>query len=768
MAARSADAYALGNNTPYIVYELVLGGVLSATLVPIFVEQAARDDPDGASAIVTVATVVLIGVTVLGVVAAPLVFELYAWNLTASEADRQAELAVPFIRMFMPQMLFFGWTALATALLNAKRRFFAPAFVPVLNNLVVSIALLAAAAIAGQSLGFDVVRDNVAVQLMIGLGTTAGIVAMTLPLLPAVRRAGWRLRWLLRWRHPAVIQVVRLSGWTIGYVVANQVALAIVLALAYEGEGWVAAYTYAFVFFQLPHGLIAVSFMTTFVPEMAAAANDDDWASFRDRLSLGIRLMATLILPASVGYVLLSEPLVRLLLARSNFTTGNAELTAKVLAGFAVGLLGFSVYLFALRGFYALRDTRTPFILNVGENALQIAVAFALVGRLEVQGLALALAVAYSVSAVVALAVLGRRVGGVDATPAGHEPAPARRRHRRHGSRGLGRHPPCRRDERRRCAGRGGARRRRRRRGVRAGPARPAGRGDRRASGPSPAPIGSEAMFKALKRWWKYLTAKVSGSLDERADPKVQLEQAIMEAQQQHRRLKEQAANVIANQKQTEMRLNRAMEEMERVNGNARQAVLMADEAGKKGNQTKAVEYTNAAEAFANRLIALEQEVETLKTLSLQSTQAAEQAKIAVTQNANALQKRLSERQRLLSQLDQVKMQEQLNKAMASLSETVGEDVPTLEEVREKIELRYARARGMAELQSTSVESHMLEIEQASMNAEAQNRLAQIRAQLGLAPAETEAPAVGAAADAPIAAVESPDAEPAPVREPGA
>jgi len=258
-------------------------------------------------------------------------------------------------------------------------------------------------------------------------------------------------------------------------------------------------------------------------------------------------------------------------------------------------------------------------------------------------------------------------------------------------------------------------------------------------------------MIKALRRWWKYLTAKLSGSLDERADPKVQLEQAIMEAQEQHRRLKEQAANVIANQKQTDMRPGRAMEEMGRVNANARQAVLMADEAGKKGNQTKAVEYTNAAEAFANRLVALEQEVETLKTLSLQSTQAAEQAKVAVTQNANALQKKLSERQRLLSQLDQVKMQEQLNKAMASLSEAVGEDVPTLEEVREKIETRYARARGMAELQSTSVESHMLEIEQASMNAEAQNRLAQIRAQLGLAPAQ-------APADAPVAAVGGGDA----------
>src|SRR3954466_14653635 len=107
-------------------------------------------------------------------------------------------------------------------------------------------------------------------------------------------------------------------------------------------------------------------------------------------------------------------------------------------------------------------------------------------------------------------------------------------------------------------------------------------------------------MFKVVKRWWKYMTAKVSGSFNERADPKVQLEQAIMEAQEQHRRLREQAANVIANQKQAEMRLNRSMGELEKVHGNPRQAVLMADEAGKQGNTAKAIEYTQAAESFAN------------------------------------------------------------------------------------------------------------------------------------------------------------------------
>src|SRR5512134_995508 len=129
-------------------------------------------------------------------------------------------------------------------------------------------------------------------------------------------------------------------------------------------------------------------------------------------------------------------------------------------------------------------------------------------------------------------------------------------------------------------------------------------------------------MFKALRRWWKYLGAKVNSVFNSKADPKIQLEQAITEAQDQHRRLKEQAANVIANQKQTELRLNRAMEELEKLNGNARQAVIMADEATKRGDAAKATEYTTAAEAFANRLIQLEAEIDDLKTLHLQATQA--------------------------------------------------------------------------------------------------------------------------------------------------
>lgn len=246
-------------------------------------------------------------------------------------------------------------------------------------------------------------------------------------------------------------------------------------------------------------------------------------------------------------------------------------------------------------------------------------------------------------------------------------------------------------------------------------------------------------MFKALKRWWKYLSAKTDQSFSERADPKVQLEQAIKESQDQHRRLMEQAANVIAQQKQTEMRLNRQMVELEKVNGNARQALMMAQDATTKGDTAKALEYNRAAESFANRLVSLEKEIEDLKAMALQTTQAADQAKAAVATNGQLLQQKLTERQKLLGQLEQAKMQETMNQAMASLSQTVGQDVPTFDQVRDKIESRYAKAKGMSELSGTTVESRMLEVERAALNTEAHTRLSQMRTELGLSSGEPPA-----------------------------
>jgi phage shock protein A len=219
-------------------------------------------------------------------------------------------------------------------------------------------------------------------------------------------------------------------------------------------------------------------------------------------------------------------------------------------------------------------------------------------------------------------------------------------------------------------------------------------------------------MFKYIKKQWKYLVAKLTGQFNENADPKVQLEQAIGSAQTQHKQLKEQAANVIAGQKQAEIRLNKKMTELEKLNGNARQALIMASD--------------------ADKLLSIEADVESLKSMVLESAQASDQAKAAVKQNSRLLQEKISEKSKLLSQLEQAKMQEEMNSAMSSLTETVGDDVPTLNEVTEKIEARYAKAKASAELNEVGVESRVLEIEQATANVQAQGRLSELRAELGL------------------------------------
>ena len=198
---------------------------------------------------------------------------------------------------------------------------------------------------------------------------------------------------------------------------------------------------------------------------------------------------------------------------------------------------------------------------------------------------------------------------------------------------------------------------------------------------------------------------------------------------------------MIAGQKQAELRLNAKMTELEKLNATARQALIMAADADKGGDAAKATQYNTAAEGIANQLIQVERDVEGLKAMVIDSTQAADQAKAAVQQNGRLLQQKLSEKQKLLSQLDQAKMQEQMNSAMAQLQETVGDDVPTLNEVQQKIEARYTKAKAHSELQESTVESSILEIEHATANVEAQSRLSQLRSELGLESA-TAAPAV--------------------------
>ena len=249
-------------------------------------------------------------------------------------------------------------------------------------------------------------------------------------------------------------------------------------------------------------------------------------------------------------------------------------------------------------------------------------------------------------------------------------------------------------------------------------------------------------MLKAIRRWWRYLGAKLGMQLEAAADPKVQLEQAISEAREQHRLLTEQAANIIANQSQLQMRLDRAIEEYEQASGSARQALLLADQATAAGDTERAASLNQAAQGFAARMISLERDMESLKRSLLDATAASDRAKQAVRTSSAALQKKLAEREALLSRLDQAQMQEQMNAAMQQLSAGVGGDVPTLDEVRVKIDRRLAAAHATTEVQGTSVDLQMLEVEEAQRQAETEARLGELRGQLGIRVTPVATPAL--------------------------
>src|SRR5918998_2782859 len=231
-------------------------------------------------------------------------------------------------------------------------------------------------------------------------------------------------------------------------------------------------------------------------------------------------------------------------------------------------------------------------------------------------------------------------------------------------------------------------------------------------------------MANPFVKGWRYVMALFGAKIDEYADPKVQIQQAIEDAQRQHQALVQQAAAVIGNQRQLEMKLARQMSEVEKLQSSARQALVLADQARAAGDEAKAQQYEQTATTFATQLVAAEQSMEDLKSLHDQALGAAEQAKKAVEQNANQLQVKLAERSKLLTQLEQAKMQEQVSASLSSMSElSAPGTTPNLNEVRDKIEARYAKALGSAELAQNSVEGRMREVERSSLEFAGTSRL---------------------------------------------
>ena len=406
------DTFNLANTAPNILYELVLGGVLTSVFVPVFVELLEKEGKERAwqvaMSIINVCVVILVAITTLAVLAAPLIAKFYAARCDGCEVEQQ-EVLTFLLRIFFPQIVFYGLAAMTAGLLNAHRRFGAPMYTPVLNNLAVISVFLAFYAAFGK-VTLETVTQN---QLwIIGLGTTGGVVLMAIAQLPFLRGLG-TYRMSLSVSHPSVRKLVRLSVFVVGYVITNQIGYLIVQWLANGQQGGYSAYSYAFTFFLLPQGLFAVSIFTALLPGLSEHAVNESWNRFRERLSIGIRSTFFLIVPAAVGYFVLSESVVRIL-ERGVMTPRSTELVADVLRVFVVGLVPFSIYQLFLRAFYALQDTRTPFVINCATTVVNVAINVPMFAAIGVEGLALGHAASYLFGVALQSFVLTRRVYGLD------------------------------------------------------------------------------------------------------------------------------------------------------------------------------------------------------------------------------------------------------------------------------------------------------------------------------------------------------------------
>lgn len=402
-----ADAFDGANNSPNSIYELLVGGLLAASLVPLFTRFAEDEDEEATQAVISTSIVVLALATLIAIACSPLIFRVFSLNPShLVEVDQFRRAGTAMTRIFLIQIFFYGLTAIGSALLNSRRHFAAAAWAPVLSNIVtITLLMLIPFTRDGTPQLTDVMNDHTFFWLFT-MSATGGIIAMALFLIPALKSANFSFQFTPNFHHPAVRTMVKLSSWTFGYVVTNQIALIIIKNLASPGSGNQDAYSKAFTFFMLPHGLLAISIATTFVPELVRRVRAGDLFGFATWTTSGVRWISILTVPASIAMVILAHPIISALLEHGHFNSAAASNTARALAGFSVGLTGFSLYIFCLRGFYAHEDTRTPFYVNLFENALNVIFALILVDHYGVFGLGISFGMAYMVASIVLLWLL--------------------------------------------------------------------------------------------------------------------------------------------------------------------------------------------------------------------------------------------------------------------------------------------------------------------------------------------------------------------------
>lgn len=407
-----ASSYNIANNIPNMVYELVAGGVLSSMLVPLFMEQLERKGESAAwrfaSQVLSVATLALGLVAVAGTfLPGP-----FVRTQTFTLAPEQAELSVMFFRFFAIQIVFYGVAAILTGVLNSYRRFLAPAAAPVFNNLVVIVTLL------GFYLPFRESNPRLAITGL-AVGTTLGVLAQMAVQLPSLVRLGVRFTPGIDWTDPALRKMGRKMLPVVAYVAVNLVGVSFrnAFALRAFADGS-AALQYAWMWYQLPYGIFAVALATAIFPELSEAAARTDWEAYKRHFSSGLRATGLLVIPIAAMLVALAEPVITLYRAGS-FPAEAVALVAGVLRVWGLGLFSFAGFMFLLRAFYSLQDSRTPMITNLLAHGVQIALYWALTsvvawGDWRLLGIPAADAVAYSLHFALLAIILRRRVGPLD------------------------------------------------------------------------------------------------------------------------------------------------------------------------------------------------------------------------------------------------------------------------------------------------------------------------------------------------------------------
>ncbi|WP_405872958.1 murein biosynthesis integral membrane protein MurJ [Streptomyces zaomyceticus] len=394
-AAAVADGYAVGNSVPTIVYMLLLGGALNAVFVPELV-KAAKEHEDGGVAytdrLLTLCALALVALTAVAVLAAPLIVDTY----TDYTGD-QREMTVAFARACLPQIFFLGLFTLLGQVLNARGRFGAMMWTPVLNNVVV-VAVFTLFLVVGD--GGALTPGETA---LLGWGTTAGIALQALALVPSLRAARFRWRPRFDWRGSGLAEPLRSAGWLVLLVLTNQGAYWVTTLLATSAGGTVsggglAAYNNAYLLWSVPHGIITVSLVTALLPRMSGAAADGDLAAVRRDVAYAQRTSAAAVVPAACALLALAVPLMTVVFRYGATTDDDIRAMSWILMAFAPGLVALSGQYVCTRAFYALRDTRTPFLLNLVIAGLNAALSFAAYQYLPTRWAVAGMAAGYSLA----------------------------------------------------------------------------------------------------------------------------------------------------------------------------------------------------------------------------------------------------------------------------------------------------------------------------------------------------------------------------------